>query len=182
MQSVRPATISLKTDVGLGAPGKEWYAVYTVVRHEKRVLSALSDSGVQAYLPLTRELSRWKDRKKVIERPLFPGYLFACMGLEDRWDVLSIRGVVSIVGANGCPIPVPHEEIEAIRRLIESGYRFDPFPYLKEGREVIVINGPLQGVRGKILRRLGDTRLVLSIDIIRRSVAVEIDIRDVDPV
>jgi len=91
-------------------------------------------------------------------------------------------GVVRILGVNGTPVPVPEEQIDAIRRLLDSGLKYDPYSYLTEGREVVVIRGPLEGVRGKILKRRGNYRLVLSVDLILRSVSVEIDIEDVEPV
>jgi transcription antitermination factor NusG len=160
--------------------GKEWYAVYTVVRHEKAVNAALTEKDIETFLPLREVLSRWKDRKKRIQIPLFPGYLFVNIRLKEMWDVLNRRSVVRILGVKGVPIPVPADQISAIRSLLESNLRYDPYPYFSEGREVIVINGPLQGIRGKILEVRGNYRLILSVDLIQRSVSVEIDIKDVE--
>ncbi len=161
---------------------REWYAVYTVVRHEKVVNEALAKKGVETFLPLRSILSRWKDRKKKILLPLFPGYLFVNIPIEYRFDVLNTRGVVRILGVNGTPVPVPVEQIDGIRRLLQSGVQYDPYPYLFEGREVVVVRGPLEGIRGKIVGRRGDFRLVLSVDLIRRSVSVEVDAGDVEPI
>jgi transcription antitermination factor NusG len=154
--------------------------VYTVVRHEKAVNSALAEKDIETFLPIREVLSRWKDRKKRIQIPLFPGYLFVNIDLKEMWDVLNRRSVVRILGVKGIPIPVPVEQINAIRRLLESNLRYDPYPYFAEGKEVIVVNGPLQGVKGKILEVRGNYRLVLSVDLIQRSVSLEIDIKEVE--
>jgi transcription antitermination factor NusG len=161
---------------------REWYAVYTVVRHEKTVNSALSEKNIDTFLPLREVISQWKNRRQRVQFPLFPGYLFVNIPLQDRWDVLNTRGVVRIlgVGISGNPIPIPVEQINAIKSLLESRVGCDPYPYFTQGREVVVANGPLQGVRGRILERRGNYRLVLSIDIIQRSVSVEVDVRDIE--
>lgn len=156
---------------------KEWYAVYTVVRHEKTVNSSLAEKDIETFLPLREEVSRWKDRRKRVHLPLFPGYLFVNMLLLDRWSVLNTRGVVRILGINGNPVPVSVEQIDAIKRVLESKLKYDPYPYFTQGREVVITNGPLQGIKGRILERRGNYRLILSIDIILRSVVVEVDIK-----
>lgn len=161
---------------------KKWYAVYTVVRHEKVVDSFLKAKNVEVFLPLEIVISRWKDRKKRIELPLFPGYLFVNISLQDRWQVIATRGVVGILGANRVPTPVALDQIEAVKKLSASGLKYDPHPYLSQGKEAVVTNGPLQGTVGKVLDKRGEHRLILSVDIIRRSVAVEVDARDVEPI
>ncbi len=162
------------------AINKDWYAVYTVVRHEKRVNNALAQKDIETFLPLREEVSQWKDRRKRIQFPLFPGYLFVNSLLLDRWKILNTRGVVRILGINGAPIPVPVEQIEAIKRLLESKLKFDPYTYFTQEREVVVVHGPLQGIKGRILERRGDYRLILSVDMIKRSVSVQVDIKDVE--
>ena len=159
---------------------KEWYAVYTIVRHEKTVNSTLTDQNIETFLPLSEVLSQWNDRRKTVQLPLFPGYLFVNIFLQDRWNVLNTCGVVRILGVNGTPIPVPVEQIEAVKRLLKSNLKYDPYPYLTQGTEVVVINGPLQGMVGRISERRGKYRLILSVDLIQRSVSVELDIRDVE--
>ena len=156
---------------------KEWYAVYTVVRHEKTVNSSLAEKYIETFLPLREEVNSWKDRRKRVQLPLFPGYLFVNLLLKDRLSVLNTRGVVRILGINGNPVPVPVEQIDAIKRVLESKLKYDPYPYFIQGREVVITNGPLQGMRGRILERRGSYRLILSIDIIQRSVVVEVDIK-----
>jgi len=164
------------------ASEKAWYAVYTVVRHEKAINEVCCKHSIETFLPLRETVNQWSDRKKRVRVPLFPGYLFVNILPQERWSVLSMPGVVRILGVNGTPVPVPEEQIDAIRRLLDSGLKYDPYSYLTEGREVVVIRGPLEGVRGKILKRRGNYRLVLSVDLILRSVSVEIDIEDVEPV
>ncbi|HEX3035449.1 MAG TPA: UpxY family transcription antiterminator [Thermodesulfobacteriota bacterium] len=159
---------------------REWYAVYTIVRHEKTVNSDLTEKSVETFLPLMEVTSQWKDRKKEVQLPLFPGYLFVNIRLQDRWNVLNTRGVVKVLGVNGIPVPVPVEQIDAVKGLLESKFKYEPYPYFTQGREVVVINGPLQGVMGKIVERRNNYRLIISVDIIRRSIAIEVNIKDVE--
>ncbi|MFQ5788187.1 MAG: transcription termination/antitermination protein NusG [Thermodesulfobacteriota bacterium] len=163
---------------------KNWFAVYTRARHEKIVNSSLAEKDIETFLPLIDVISRWKDRKKKVQLPLFPGYLFVNMNLmelNEIFNVLNTHGVVRILGNNGEPIPIPIEQIEATRKLIETKLKFSPFPYYPEGTEVVVVRGPLEGVRGRILQIRGTYRLILSVNLIKRSVSVEVDIRDIEP-
>lgn len=159
---------------------KQWYAVYTVVRHEKAVNSTLAEKNIETFLPLREVMSQWKDRRKRVQLPLFPGYLFVNISLEERWDVLNTRGAIRILGVNGSTVPVPGEQIEAIRKLLESKWKYEPCPYFPEGTEVVVMNGPFQGIRGRASETRGKHRLIVSVDIIQRSIAVEVDIGDVE--
>jgi transcription antitermination factor NusG len=117
-----------------------------------------------------------------VEVPLFPGYCFACFRYPDRSQVLRTFGVVDLVGTCGQPEAVPEAEIDAIHALVGSRLTYEPFPFLFEGMEVEVIRGPLMGVRGRLLRRDRDLRVVLSVALIRRSVSVEIDAADIAPI
>lgn len=159
-----------------------WYAVRTRSRHEKVVRDQLDGRGVEVFLPLWERLSRWKDRKKKIQSPLFPGYCFARFEWGDRLLVLKAVGVAGLVGINGKAEPIPDTEIDAIRTLVATTLRYDPHPYLVEGMEVEVVRGPLMGARGRLLRKDRAARLVLSVNLIRKSVTVEIDAADVTPV
>ncbi|GJM15351.1 MAG: transcription termination factor NusG domain protein [Thermodesulfobacteriota bacterium] len=159
---------------------RSWYVVYTIVRHEKSVNAALTDKEVDTFLPIKKTISRWKDRMKEVHIPLFPGYLFVNSSLEDRLKILNTRGVIKILGVNGFPTPVPSEQIEIIKTILEKDLNCDPWPYMTEGKEVIVIRGPLEGTSGKIVERRGECRLILSVDLIKRSVSVEVDIDDVE--
>ncbi len=162
--------------------GPRWYAVRTRSRHEKVVRDQLDGRGVESFLPLWERVSRWKDRKKKIQSPLFPGYCFARFEWGDRLLVLKAFGVAGLVGINGKAEPIPEAEIEAVRTLVATTLRYDPHPYLAEGMEVEVVRGPLMGARGRLLRKDRAARLVLSVNLIRKSVTVEIDAADVVPV
>jgi transcription antitermination factor NusG len=128
-------------------------------------------------------ISRWKDRKKRIWLPLFPGYIFVYQvdTSTNRYKVLNIPGAVRFVGFEGKAVPVPQEQIDSVRRFLESNLSIDPYPYIKIGRRVEVIAGPLKGIRGKLVRKSGRFRFVLQVDLIRQAVSVEIDASDVRP-
>ncbi len=163
-----------------GEDTRSWFAVYTKSRHEKKVTWYLQDKDVETFLPLREVLVRWKDRNKQVFVPLYPGYLFVRIDPQMRLNVLNTKGVVCILGNNGSPVPVPEPEIESTRRLIKSGLGFLPFPYEIEGKEVLILRGPLEGVRGKVLFTRGGCNLILSVNLIRRSVSVEVDANDVE--
>ncbi len=151
-------------------------------RHEKKVRAQLADRpGIDVFLPLLERRSRWKDRVQRVQLPLFPGYCFVRFRGPDRLRVLKAVGVVGLVGASGEPEPIPDSEIEAIRTLAGSRLTYEPFPFLAEGMAVEVLRGPLMGVRGRLLRKDRDLRIVLSVTLIRQSVSVVIDAADVTP-
>ena len=156
-----------------------WYAVWTRSRHEQVVRTQLDEKHVPAFLPTMRRWSRWKDRKKQIDVPLFPGYVFARFEAGERLSVLKCSGVVSIVSFDGEPAPVPDHEIEGIRTLVESTLPYDPCPTIKTGTLVEVSHGPLKGVVGRLTRKGSQSRLVLSVDLIGQAVSVEVDAADV---
>ena len=158
-----------------------WYALRTRSRHEKIVRDQLANQGIEPLLPTVTRLSQWKDRKKEIEVPLFSGYCFVHFASEQKLPVLKTIGVVDIVGPSHCPEPIPDEEIAALRILMTTVLPYDPHPYLHEGMMVEVIRGPLQGVRGILLRKEKRHRLVLGIRLIQQAAAVEIDVNDVAP-
>lgn len=162
---------------------KLWYAVYTVVRHEKTVNSSFLKNNIETFLPLREVVSQWKDRRKKVHIPLFPGYIFVRIFDSDSWSILSIlntKGVVRILGSNGSFLAVPAQQIDSVKRLVEANVEYDPYQYLVEGKEVTLVNGPLHGVTGKILKRKGQNWLIVSIDIIKRSVSVKVDPADVE--
>lgn len=139
----------------------------------------LARPGIEVFLPLWARWSRWADRRKRVEFPLFPGYCFARFQAIDRLLVLTAVGVVDLIGMQGRPEPIPDTEIEAVQRLVESSLPFDPHPYLTEGMEVEVVRGALSGVRGRLLRKGSHARLLISVNLIRHSAAIEIDAADV---
>jgi transcription antitermination factor NusG len=159
-----------------------WYAAYTSANHEKRVAEQLGVRSVEHFLPVYESVRRWKDRRMKLQLPLFPGYVFVRLALRDRLQVLQVPGVAKLVGFNGIPTALPHGEIEALRTSLGNGVRAEPHPYLKVGRRVRVKSGSLAGLEGVLLRRKNSTRFVISLDLIMRSVAVEIEGSEVEAV
>ncbi len=160
----------------------QWYAIWTRSRHEQVVREQLEQKQIEAFLPTITRWSRWKDRRKKIDWPLFPGYCVARFDVQHRLPVLKCSGVVSIVAFEGGePAPIPEREIESIRVLLESSLAFDPCPLIKKGTLVEVAHGPLKGVSGRLVRKNEKARLVLSVDLIGQAVSVEVDAADVRP-
>ena len=158
-----------------------WYALYTYPRHEKRVNEQIKQRHISCFLPLYRSVRRWKDRRKELELPLFPGYVFVYIALRDRLAVLQLAGAVRFVSFNGHPTPVPEKDIASIMNGLSNGFRLEPHPYLTVGRRVRVRYGPLAGAQGVLVRRKDRFRVVLSLDLIMRSVSVEVDESDIEP-
>lgn len=155
--------------------GARWYALRTRSRHEKVVRDQLSTQGIEPLLPTVKRLSQWKDRKKEIEVPLFSGYCFVRFASEQKLPVLKTVGVVDLVGGGQQPEPIPDEEIVALQTLMASVLPYDPHPYLHEGMMVEVVRGPLQGVKGILLRKGKSHRLIMGVKLIQQGVAVDID-------
>lgn len=158
-----------------------WYAAYTSANREKRVAEQLVERSVEHFLPLYQSVRRWKDRRVKLQLPLFHGYVFVRLALSDRLLVLQVPGVSKLVGFNGRPTPLPQEEIAALKEGLKCGVHAQPYPYLTKGRHVKIRSGPLEGRHGILLRRKGSVRVVLSVDLILRSIAVDVDIADVEP-
>ena len=158
-----------------------WYAAHTRANHEKRVAEQLQHRDVECFLPLYKSVRRWKDRRVLLQLPLFPGYVFVRLPLKERLRVLEVRGVACLVGFNSHPIPIPAREIEAIGNALRHDFSADPHPYLATGHRVRIKGGPLEGLSGILLRKKGNWRLVMSIDAIKQSVAIEVDADDVEP-
>ncbi len=158
-----------------------WYALWTRSRHEQVVREQLERKHVDVFLPTVTKWSRWKDRKKKIDWPLFPGYCFARFNPAERLPILKCVGVVTIISVQGEPAPIPAHEIDSIRQLVESDLAFDPCPMILEGMTVEVTHGPLKGVVGRLVRKNEKARLVLSVNLIGQAVSVEVDAADVRP-
>jgi transcription antitermination factor NusG len=158
---------------------RKWYAAYTFANHEKRVQEQLELRSIVSFLPLYETVRRWKDRRVHLQLPIFPGYVFVQLALQDRLQVLQVPGVVRLVGFNGQPTPLPDEEIEGLKNGLASDVLVEPHPYLTVGRRVRIKAGPLEGREGILLRKKGSFRVVLSIELIQRSVVVDVDIADV---
>lgn len=159
-----------------------WWALYTRHQHEKSVSGILSAKGFEVFLPLYESVRRWKDRNKLLSLPLFPCYVFVRGGLERRLQVLTTPGVHMILYRGESVATIPEEEIQAIQRSLDGNLRVEPHPFLKCGDRVRVIRGSLEGVEGILVRKKSLCRLVLSVEMLAQSVAVEINAADVVPV
>jgi transcriptional antiterminator NusG len=166
----------------IASPESHWFALWTRSRHEQVVREQLERKRIDAFLPTVTRWSRWKDRKKKIDWPLFPGYCFARFNPEDTLPVLKCTGVVNIVSFEGKPAPIPDYELESIRVLVGSELQYDPCPAVREGMMVEVVHGPLRGIIGRLVKKdAAKARLVLSVDLIGQAVSVEVDAADVKP-
>lgn len=162
--------------MGDGDTGSGWYALYTRHQHEKCVHRILMGKGFEAFLPLYAAAHQWKDRVKRVSLPLFPCYVFL-RGPLARWlPVLTTPGVHAVVGYGGEPACISNAEIDAIRTVVESPVKAEPYPFLKCGDRVRVTAGPLRGLEGILLRKKNWCKLLLSVEMLQRSVAVEIDV------
>ena len=157
-----------------------WAAAQLQPKRDQLALHCLKLFGFETYAPRLRD-QRTIRGCKVIKTPLlFPGYVFVCMALRDRLQVQQVPGVAHLVGFDGTPAALPDEEIQALRASLESGVRAEPHPYLNVGRRVRLKSGPLAGLQGILLRRRANFRVVISIELIQRSVAVDADVSDVE--
>ena len=159
-----------------------WHALFTRHRHEKCVAHILSSKGFEVFLPLYWSIRRWKDRNKQLCLPLFPSYVFLRGGLQRRLDILATPGVHFVVVSGSRFADIPEEEIDAVRKIVECVARVEPHPFLKCGDHVRVKYGPLTGVEGILIRKRNGFRLVVSVEILGRSVAAEIDASSVERV
>jgi len=161
---------------------KSWYAVFTAPFHEKQVARHLKMRDIEQYLPLYRVRRRWKDGRAVeLEMPLFPSYVFVQASRMDRGKVLSVPGILKIVGTGREATPLPDAEIETLRKGLHL-HDAEPHPFLRVGEKARIRNGALSGMEGVVLRQKNHTRLVLSLDLIMKSVAVEVDAADLEPI
>jgi transcription termination/antitermination protein NusG len=163
-----------------------WYACYTRARHEKRVDEQLRERGIDSYLPLVPRVSQWKDRRKVVEWPLFPSYVFGRFALTDTHRVLSIPGVSTIVRVNGRPVPIPEEELANVRlfaRALRGGdAELEHRPFVEEGQWVEVMDGPFRGVRGVVVQRRGRRRVLIGVKAIGQGLEVNLDTAMLRPI
>lgn len=162
---------------------KNWYAIYVRSRHEFKVNETLSRIGVTSFLPTIEKLRQWKDRKKKVLFPLFPGYLFVNIDNthDDIIKVLKVYGVVKFLQNNANPDPIPDEQISAIYKLVYFKQGVDQHPYLKEGQRVKIVNGPLSGVCGILISKENEHKVVVGVDILQKGVGVKVHITDIEP-
>ncbi len=156
-----------------------WYAVCVCPRHEKAVTANFKLREFTYFLPVYRSVRRWKDRRKELDMVLFPGYVFVHLDLRKRLQVLQSPGVVSFVTFQGHPVPLEDSEVHSLSLVMSTGLKAEPHPYLQPGRRVRVVRGPLADMEGTLVRRKERFHLVLSIELIMRSVLIEVDEADV---
>lgn len=170
--------------IGPQADAERWFAVHTYARHEKVVAQAVREQGVASFLPVVKQVRQWSDRRKVVEFPLFGCYVFVKLAPKNdqRMRVLRVNGVLGFVGTHGMGIPIPDEQIEAVRLLVEQELPVCSHPFLKIGQRVRIRSGALAGVEGILVSRSGETTLVVSLDAIQRSLSVRLQGYDVVPV
>jgi transcription antitermination factor NusG len=159
-----------------------WYAIYTRHQHEKSIANMLTSKGFEVFLPLYEAGRQWKDRTKRLQLPLFPSYVFLLTCLDRRVEVLKTPGVCQFVGVTGVPSAVSMEEIESVRRAVDTQLRVEPHPFLKCGDRVRIKTGPLLGLEGILVRKKNLFRLVLSIELLNRALAMEVDVTTVEKI
>jgi transcription termination/antitermination protein NusG len=167
-QRMEAAGIQSLADAG------DWYALYTRHQHEKSIAQHLGQLGFDVFLPLYREVHQWKDRRKTVVLPLFPSYVFFAGDLNRMFEILNLPGVCSLVSTGGKVSIIPAAELEAVRRAVTSRLAVEPHSYLRCGERVRVHSGPMAGVEGIVTRKKGSLRLVLPVEILNRSVSVEV--------
>jgi transcription antitermination factor NusG len=172
------------SDPNLDSGTLRWFAVQTRSRHEKRANAELQEKGIQSFLPLFAEKHKWSDRQRVVDVPLFPQYLFVRIAAssDERISVLRTNGVVALVGTKGSGIAIPDAQIERIQRVIEQKVPYNPHLYLNVGKRIRIRGGALDGLEGILTAVNGDQTLVVSVELIQRSLAVRITGFDIEPV
>jgi transcription elongation factor/antiterminator RfaH len=161
-----------------------WYAVQTRARNEKVISERLQEQGLTTFLPLVTEIRRWSDRKKKVELPLFSCYVFVKLVVsnhQERMRVYRTNGVFGIVSMRGEAIPIPEEQIEALRTVVTQQVAWSAHPFLKVGQRVRIRGGSMDGVEGVLLSADGNRTLIISVDAIQRSLAVRVEGYDVEP-
>jgi len=176
----------MRENVGAPMPGNanssKWFALYTTPRHEKAVAEMLAERQIECFLPLYQAVRQWKKSSPaLLELPLFPTYVFVRIATQSRGAVLGLPGVLSIVGSAREPWPLPDLEIEALRLGLKS-HKAEPHPILRVGERVQIIRGAMKGLEGILLWMKNEARVILTLETIMRSVAIEVDLNDVEPV
>lgn len=174
----------MTSEVEYFSPDTFWFAIWTRSRQEKVVASIFESLGIENFLPLKTEVHRWSDRKQSVTIPLFKGYLFARLNptKDSRLRVLNTPGVAGLVGNQAGPLPVPDYEIESIRAVIAQKMQYTAYPSIPIGTLVRVVRGPLTGTNGTLVRTYGESKLVLSVEMIHQSIALSIGSADVEPI
>jgi transcription antitermination factor NusG len=180
MATAHSAVVRAEQEQALTQP--HWYALYTCAQHEKRVAAELTQRSVENFLPVYSSVRRWKDRRVTLDLPLFPGYVFVRMALRDRLRVVQVPSAVRLVGFGGVAAALPETEMEIVRSGLSRGLRAEPHPFLTIGRRVRITGGPFTGLEGILKQKKSALRVVVSLELIQRSVAVDVDAADVQAV
>jgi transcription antitermination factor NusG len=169
---------------GLGANELSWFAVQTKPRHEKKAAAELQEKGISAFLPLCSEKRQWSDRQRVVELPLFPQYVFVRIeqNLETRVSVLRTNGITNFVGTRGIGIAIPDEQIEQVQTVIAQGIPVSPHLFMNIGKRIRIRGGAFDGLQGILTAVNGDQTLVVSVELIQRSLAIRISGFTIEPV
>lgn len=169
-----------------GDPGGRWYACYTRARHEKRAFLGMLERGIEGFLPLLPRVSQWKDRRKLVEWPLFPSYVFSRLGPTELYSVLTVPGVAGLVKHNDRPAVIPDGELENVRRFAQAlaggDVQAEHRPFFAEGEWVEVTDGPLQGVRGVVVERRTRTRVLVGLRAIGQGMEVDVNVQLLRPI
>lgn len=173
------AATDAERELQLDTDLSRWYALYVQVRHEKTVGAQIELRGIPCYVPLYEAVRRWSDRKTVVSLPLFPGYIFVRVALSQANSLTGIRGAVSLVGFGNKPSPIPDEQIATLQAALSARASI-PVPYFPTNTPVRILAGPLAGLEGVVMRDKGKSRMVVSLDMIMRSVSVELDPLDLE--
>jgi transcription antitermination factor NusG len=184
MSSIVPTSVHLSSNCLIQLPVQsqpEWFAAYTAPRHEKAAAEYLRRKSVDVFLPVYDVARNWNGRRALVKLPLFPCYVFVRIRACERLAVLEVPQVVRIVSFNGRPAALPDAEIEALRTAIQAR-NSKPYPYTPTGTRVRIAAGPLRGLEGIVQREKGSARIVVSVDMIMQSVALELDAADLDMV
>jgi transcription antitermination factor NusG len=168
---------NLEVNSRLTPDQSSWFAIQTRPRYEKKITAELQEKGIKAFLPLCSAKHQWSDRRREVHQPVFPGYVFVRIVpvAQARVAVLRTNGVISFVGVRNMGIPIPESEMVAIQTIFEEGVAFEPYPYLKVGQQVTIRGGCLDGVSGVLMARNGDRSLIISVNLIQRSIAMRIE-------
>lgn len=173
-------TVPVSDDSAIGEA--KWFAVQTRARHEKKVDAQLQERGIEAFLPLSSEKHQWSDRQKLVHQPLFSGYLFVHIAdsPEVRQSVLTTSGVCWFVGNRGMGIPIPDKQIQDVRTILRCSVPYSPFPFIRVGQRVRIRGGCLDGIEGILISKDSNQTVVVSVELVRRSLAVHINGYDLE--
>jgi transcription antitermination factor NusG len=181
-QRIGEGESSARVSTDATAEEAEWFAVQTRARHEKKVDAQLHEKGIASFLPLSSEMHQWSDRQRLVHQPLFPGYLFVQIpdSADIRRSVLTTSGVCWFVGNHGAGLAIPNKQIQDIQTILTCAVPYSPFPFVRVGQRVRIRGGCLDGIEGILISKDSDRTVVVSVELVRRSLAVRINGYDLE--